>query len=156
MATCTVQPCDNEVIAKGMCRPHYNRAHHAANSVKAKARTKAWFAANPERVRERNASRDKAAMREAAKRWYRSNRLRAVVSAANQCARKVGAAGRLTVDGVRARLAYFGYRCWICTKPDADSIDHVIPLGAGGPNFNSNIRPAHLGCNAGRSWEGRR
>lgn len=43
--------------------------------------------------------------------------------------------------------------CWICGKPGADSIDHVIPLGPGlGTEDPSNLRPAHMHpCNRAKS-----
>lgn len=152
---CSVVPCGNPSHAKGLCRSHYNKAHYAANSDAAKARSRAWSAANPDKASAHRAQRDPQSMRDDTRRRYWADRTRGVVAAANSRAKKAGAAGRLTPDGVRARFAYFGGTCWICGQAGADSIDHVISLGVGGPNFNSNIRPAHLGCNAARSWEGR-
>lgn len=40
-----------------------------------------------------------------------------------------------------------GPLCWICEKPGADTIDHVIPLSKGGGNDPGNLRPAHRACN---------
>jgi hypothetical protein len=156
MSTCTVEPCDAEVAAKGMCKSHYNRAYYAERRDAMRARSRAWYDANPDKARAIAARRDKQAMRDSARRWYWANRIRAVVRQANRRAKQAGAVGVLTVEGVTARFAYFGNRCWICKGPGADSPDHVISIGVGGPNFNSNIRPAHKGCNFGRSWEGRR
>ncbi len=34
--------------------------------------------------------------------------------------------------------------------PGADSLDHEVPLAAGGANVPSNWRPAHLSCNSRR------
>jgi 5-methylcytosine-specific restriction endonuclease McrA len=34
--------------------------------------------------------------------------------------------------------------CWLCGKPGADSIDHVVPVAKGGSDAISNLRPAHL------------
>lgn len=152
---CSVRPCDRQAVAKGMCKSHYNRAHYAANRDQAKARSKAWYHANPAKAAAARARRDPETLRQQYRRWYAENRLRALVKSANQRARNVGAAGVLTVEGVLARFDYFGHRCWICRQAGADSPDHVIALGAGGPNFNSNIRPAHKSCNFGHSWKGR-
>lgn len=34
--------------------------------------------------------------------------------------------------------------CWLCGRPGADTIDHVIPLAKGGPPLDrQNLRPAH-------------
>lgn len=42
--------------------------------------------------------------------------------------------------------------CWICGQPGADSIDHVIPIAAGGTEDPSNLRPAHMHpCNRDKS-----
>lgn len=153
---CSEDGCDRPVFCKGRCRSHDNKARYAADPERHRARAKEWARNNPDKVQARNARRDPQQIRDIAKARYWADRVAGVVKSANHRAQQMGAPGLLTADGVRARFAYFGDRCWICQRPGADSIDHVIPLGAGGPNFNSNIRPAHLGCNAGRSWEGRR
>lgn len=38
-------------------------------------------------------------------------------------------------------------RCAICGEAGADSVDHRIPLAAGGTNAPSNLQPVHLRCN---------
>lgn len=38
-------------------------------------------------------------------------------------------------------------RCHLCGGPGADTLDHVVPLTAGGTNQPSNLRPAHRACN---------
>lgn len=155
-ATCSASDCDRPVRSRGMCVSHYNKAHYQANAEKARARARAWALANPERRKAHNQARDKTVMAAMARRWYRTNRLRAIANAANRKARQLGVSGVLTAEGIAARFDYFAGRCWICTQPGADSIDHVKPLAKRGLNTHSNIRPAHLGCNAARSWEGRR
>lgn len=41
--------------------------------------------------------------------------------------------------------------CWLCGKPGATSVDHVIPLNKGGPELDpANLRPAHISCNTSR------
>lgn len=59
----------------------------------------------------------------------------------------------------RKRAAVFardGDICWLCGRPGADSIDHVIQLADGGTNDLENLKPAHLrkqpwGC-PGNHW----
>lgn len=153
---CAVDECETSAFATGLCRSHYNKAHYAANRDKALARTKAWAKANPEKIQARNAARDPQKLRDSARAYYWRDRLRGIASQANSRAKRLGVAGRITADGIRARFAYFADRCWICLEPGANSIDHVKPLNKGGLNIHANIRPAHLGCNAARSWEGRR
>jgi 5-methylcytosine-specific restriction endonuclease McrA len=38
--------------------------------------------------------------------------------------------------------------CWLCGKPGANSVDHVIPRIDGGTHHDSNLRAAHIVCNA--------
>lgn len=153
--TCSEPECDKPVFCKGRCRSHDNKARYAADPERHRARSRAWHSANPDKAKAKNARRDKAADAARARAWYAANRLRAIATQANRRARQFDVPGDVTADGLLARITYFASICWICKKPGADSIDHVLPLGAGGPNFHSNIRPAHLGCNAARSWEGR-
>ncbi len=40
--------------------------------------------------------------------------------------------------------------CWICGKPGATSADHIVPARDGGPDVLSNLRAAHVSCNARR------
>lgn len=52
----------------------------------------------------------------------------------------------------RERILRASNICWICGKPGADSVDHVIPLNKGGTNAISNLKPAHLfPCNRAKS-----
>ena len=46
-----------------------------------------------------------------------------------------------------ARLAYYGWRCWMCGAP-WEHIDHVIPIVRGGSNWPANLRPACQPCNS--------
>lgn len=153
---CTTRGCREKVRAKGLCRRHYNAAHYRANAENAKARSREWTRRNAEKVKARNDARTPQERRILSRASYQRDPLRGVANAANSKAKRLGVAGRLTADGLRARFAFFAGHCWICRKPGADSIDHVKPLNKGGLNCHSNIRPAHLGCNAARSWEGRK
>lgn len=38
--------------------------------------------------------------------------------------------------------------CWLCGRPGATTVDHVIPRARGGGHQDSNLRAAHLSCNA--------
>jgi len=60
-----------------------------------------------------------------------------------------------TNDQLAARMAYWGYRCWMCSGP-ATSLDHVKPLNKGGAHLLANFRPACARCNAskGDRWYG--
>lgn len=34
--------------------------------------------------------------------------------------------------------------CYICGKPGANSVDHVVPIAKGGKNTRENMKPAHM------------
>lgn len=57
------------------------------------------------------------------------------------------AMGLVTAEQLQARIAYYGYRCWMCRAPWT-CIDHVKPLAVGGCNWPANLRPACRSCNA--------
>jgi Restriction endonuclease len=75
--------------------------------------------------------------------------------------RQTGAPGKTPVGQWRRICARDGYICWLCHHPidpalrvpqrQAATVDHVIPLAAGGTDDDANLRPAHLGCNSRRS-----
>lgn len=71
--------------------------------------------------------------------------------------------GRLRAERMRAaargpvdREAIFerdGWVCWLCGGPvahDEASLDHVVPVAAGGTHEESNLRLAHIMCNSRR------
>jgi hypothetical protein len=41
--------------------------------------------------------------------------------------------------------------CWLCLKPNASEIDHVIPVSQGGSDEYVNLRLAHKSCNVRRN-----
>lgn len=51
------------------------------------------------------------------------------------------------------RLAYWGFRCWLCAEEYAE-IDHVKPVARGGGHLLANLRPICSGCNLrkGARW----
>jgi 5-methylcytosine-specific restriction endonuclease McrA len=40
--------------------------------------------------------------------------------------------------------------CWLCGKPGANSVDHLLPQSLGGGHDPGNLRAAHRWCNAAR------
>ena len=42
--------------------------------------------------------------------------------------------------------------CWLCGKPGADTVDHVLPLSLYPELAHdmSNLRPAHIACNSSK------
>lgn len=52
-----------------------------------------------------------------------------------------------------AKAASKGQRCHICGLPGSDTLDHLTPLAAGGPNVSDNWAPAHRSCNSSKgAW----
>ena len=81
--------------------------------------------------------------------------------------RAAGARRRGVVAVPYSREAIFerdGWRCHLCggrvlrslpvSHPEASSIDHLVPLSAGGPDAPENVRLAHLRCNSVRQAGG--
>jgi 5-methylcytosine-specific restriction endonuclease McrA len=60
---------------------------------------------------------------------------------------------------VRAEVLASSDVCWLCSKPGADTVDHVLPLSIYPELAHdiSNLRPAHRSCNsskgAGRNYQ---
>lgn len=121
--------------------------------AKAAARSRRWRAEHPERVRQiREAARPAETARQRARYYadHERSKLHQRLRAMRRRARMRAAAGRATVDQIAARVAYYGYRCWMCGQP-WEALDHVIPVVRGGSNWPSNIRPACTRCNR-RKW----
>lgn len=47
-------------------------------------------------------------------------------------------------------FALYGTACYLCGRPGADTVDHVVPRQHGGSNSLDNLRPAHRYCNQAR------
>jgi len=96
----------------------------------------------------RNANRDKA--NATRRRWYHRNldsqREKARIQSQQRRAIKRAASGRASAKQIRARVAFYGWRCWMCREP-WQHLDHVIPLIAGGSHWPANLRPACARCN---------
>lgn len=69
-------------------------------------------------------------------------------SARRNALKRSGVALPVSVEQLTQKLAYWGYRCWLCGDEDPDSWDHVKPLSKGGGHMLANLRPAHLSCNS--------
>lgn len=115
------------------------RRYRAANAQKLQERQRRWQELNPEKKREYS------------RRWYKRN-----TEQACECARRNNSARRaahrralvpLTSDQKRHRYALFENRCAYCGSVDRLTVDHVVPLSAGGLDEITNIVPACFGCN---------
>ena len=119
-----------------------NRRFYDSNQEAQRAAARAWRAANPDKVRQTH--RD----------WRRANPL---ADRARGHRRRTRQRQTLTIlyspDQLAQRMAYWGYRCWMCGGP-FESVDHVKPISQGGPDCLANLRPACQSCNArkGSRW----
>lgn len=114
--------------------PDWARASVAAyrsrpeNRARQRQRLRAWRQANPERKREHD-------------------RRREVLK------RQMHGGGTIPRDLLAAKLAYWGWRCWI-RGPNCrvvpDQWDHVKPLSKGGRHLLANLRPACNPCNSSK------
>lgn len=57
-------------------------------------------------------------------------------------------AGRYAQQMSRLTLSTYGTICHLCGRDGAKTADHIVPRAAGGSDALSNLRPAHLLCNA--------
>lgn len=140
-------PCDP-------CRLAINtktRQWAQANPDKVYARTKRWARENRERRREierryAEANPDKRLALQ--RRWTEQNRERTRAYARE---RRVRLLELQTVEFTDAqldeRMAFWGYRCWMCGGP-FESVDHVKPVSRGGAHILANMRPACVSCNS--------
>lgn len=137
------------------------RAYGAANRERIAQRTAAWREANRDAILERKRARYRAdpEAHRAANSAYRL--------AHPEVFRAKSRRRRAVLAGVPREpydeLAIFerdGWECQLCHQPvdpqlrwpnpRAASIDHRIPITAGGPDVPANVQLAHSGCNSGK------
>jgi len=173
---------EEKLTAQQVYRKTYREQHKDAIAAKkrieyqaqkeiVKARTRAWKAANPERVVElaqaryqqkKDAIIAKATawnrthpeQRRATKRkYYLSHPEEYQAHGALRRARKRAAAiADLTVAQWQEILQMYGHRCVYCGKKSKRlTQDHLTPLSKGGAHTKTNIAPACSSCNK-RKW----
>lgn len=137
----------------------YQRAYRAARPGQNAAYQRSFRKAHPDYEKGRD-SRDRSRVwrevnRERKSQLDRDWRARNPGRKAEYDARRRALIGGATIsaEAMRARMAYFGFRCWMCRGP-FEHVDHVKPLAKGGPHILANLRPACAPCNVrkGASW----
>lgn len=129
------------------------RAWNRANPERLRKRGRDWYAANKERRRARglawsDANRERH--RELNREWAKANPDSVRAAWTNYYARKKAAAtGPFSTEGMMARWAYYGNKCWIC-RAEATATDHVKPLAKGGAHMLCNLRPICQPCNSAK------
>lgn len=116
---------------------------------KGREATRRWRELNPEKElaarRERIASGKESARLRA---WRKNNPHKSKEQDHRRRARIMQSQGVATGEQIAARVAFYAGRCWMCGRPYANTIDHVIPLARGGSHWPSNLRPACKSCNS--------
>ena len=106
-------------------------------------RQRLYYQANMQRMRQRNRN------------WTEANREKCREYGRTRFARKRaanrGALVPLDRQHLLNRFALFGNRCAYCGSGDRLTVDHVIPLKAGGLDEASNIAPACVRCNCSKN-----
>jgi hypothetical protein len=152
-----VQLADRERYAQNPeNRKKHTRKWHAAHP----GYNNQWAKANPEKNRTQRLRfywRNRQRIRQHFNAWRRSKYAANPIYYRDQQvtrrALKANAQGTHTQQQWVARVAYYGWRCRWCRcelTVITLTMDHVIPLSAGGSNWASNLVPACGSCNSGK------
>jgi 5-methylcytosine-specific restriction endonuclease McrA len=118
----------------------------AANPDKFRAHEKAWRAANPDKIRAKHVRELQGNPRLSHERYWRDPEFARAKSARRKAMRRAVTVGVITPESLKARIAYYGGKCWMCGA-DYEHLDHVKPISKGGAHMLANIRPACAPCN---------
>ncbi|HJC29572.1 MAG TPA: HNH endonuclease [Candidatus Dietzia intestinigallinarum] len=141
-----------------VCKSTHKQGWYNANREKNAARRRAWREANRDKIYSFNREYH-------ARRWANDPEYRERVRAQRK-------AGFIRYHRLKAnakqepytRQAIFERDGWICgicaepidprllgqVRPDAPSIDHIVPLSRGGDDTPANVQAGHFGCNSGK------
>ena len=159
--------CKSCVKAYDKTRSDYYAKYRADHREEFAEYKRQWYEANKEVILAQckaryHANRDVIAVTQAA--WYQRHKdeMRAERMANPEKWREIRRLARLksrdsrrhydntrrdvTQEQVDARVAYFGWKCWMCGGP-YEHIDHVKPISKGGTSLPANLRPACADCN---------
>lgn len=152
---CVVEDCDRKHCARGLCRTHYAALYRRTRPAVTRAAEAKYRLANLEKYqkRRREYMREYRLLHPHAHRdWVAANRkqVTAYQVARAHLRRAKGDGDRFTVEEIAERD---GWRCHICGKNVTRktwSLDHLIPIVAGGPHTRTNVSLAHKRCNSRR------
>lgn len=155
--TCSAPDCSNPILSKWLCVLHYNRwrdGRSLADPAAKEVQTCQVEGCNlvvkclqlcdkHYRKQKYNEYRTKHPWRYRAYGQKRRQRMRDATP------------WPISEKDVEQRMLAQGQKCWMCGN-DADTIDHVKPLAAGGLHILANLRPACLSCNSRKrsKWNG--
>lgn len=145
------------------------RERYWADPTATRAKARAYRQANREAVRtwkQAEYQRDGEKIRARMARAYAADRQRHIAAVVDWQRRNPGfinernrryrarkakaAIGVVTPALLDAKLAFWGWKCWICGA-EPDTWDHVKPLNKGGAHMLGNLRPACWSCNSSKS-----
>jgi 5-methylcytosine-specific restriction endonuclease McrA len=122
--------------------------YHKKYPERRRASRRAWQKRNPGYVRpgqqasrakyyRENREREKATF----ERWRQANlEVMAEHERKRRARIKEATVIEFSMEQLAAKMAYWGNRCWVCKGP-FEAVDHVKPLGGGGPHMLANLRP---------------
>ncbi len=116
------------------------RAAHPGQAIKDRA-------AHPNRDREYRAAHPGKAYKNLL-RWIKDNPSKWRAQYHRRRARLAASAGAFTAHEWDILCAYYRHRCLCCDQQVPLTVDHVIPISAGGANTIDNIQPLCRSCNS--------
>jgi 5-methylcytosine-specific restriction endonuclease McrA len=132
------------------CSKAYNRRYHLEHREQNLTRSVRWHEANPERsaaIKRRYYEANRAAAIARTTAWKKAHPVEKAERQRRDRARKLATTiARITPDLLAGKLAYWGWRCWLCGA-EPTGWDHVKPSTKGGPHILANLRPACQPCN---------
>lgn len=126
------------------------RSYYLLKSDEFKARAKKRYQADPEKWKRevrawQSRNREKASRYKA--KWTKQNPNSVRETWRRRHARKKqNGIIPFAVEELLQKVAYWGWRCWICGV-DWEAIDHVKPINKGGMHALCNLRPVCRACN---------
>ncbi|MBY3073419.1 HNH endonuclease [Rhizobium laguerreae] len=175
------KPADGFYLIRGKpsyqckeCQKAYVKGRYLANPDPVKDRAKQWEIDNPERLKARKAeyyARTSDAAKSRARKWSESNPEKRVAIRASwvdrnpdlaKFSKKLSGGRRrkkikengvnITHEQLDAIMSLFGDTCAYCWKlVDEMTIDHFVPVAAGGKTEPGNLVPCCRSCNSKKS-----
>jgi 5-methylcytosine-specific restriction endonuclease McrA len=132
------------------------RAWNARNKDKRNAAQRRWNEKNPDKVaaaRRRYHAKNPSLAKEWAKAWKTRNPSKAAAMFANNQAKRRARKATcepISAAQIAAHKKRYGKHCAICRDKGKTTLDHIIPLSAGGAHRLSNIQWLCFSCNSSK------
>lgn len=150
----TCSPDGIDLYCRKCNHDKYVEAHTRRRDIRL-ARKREIYASKIDEMREYRVqyyAKNREAVKAYRKVWRTKNPWSQLAKACNERGKHFNVVGKVTPSELRARVEFYGGRCWVCGDPWKE-IDHVKPLGAGGANIASNLRPACFRCSRARAGQ---